>query len=126
MNSEPCPRCLRPADYSRPLRSHCANCTPPEERRQFFRFSIRVNDLEQIKAKHGNVSQYLRELIARDLGTNACPPVPNRRKTNGETDLKELEELNQPKPRRKRNGNGTANHRKVGRIRAAQKKTNQS
>jgi hypothetical protein len=126
MNGEPCPRCIRPADYSPPPRSHCANCTPPEERRQFFRFSIRVQDLEQIKAKHGNVSDYLRELVARDLGTNTCPPVPNRRKTNGETDLKELGEFSKPKSRRKKHANGAANHRKVGRIRAAQKTTNQS
>ena len=64
-----CPRCVRTAYYSPPPRSHCANCTPPEERCQFFRFSIRVNDLERIKAQHGNASQYLRELIARDLAS---------------------------------------------------------
>ena len=67
MNRKGCPRCRRSAYYSPPPRSHCANCTPPEELRQFFRFGIRVRDLERIKAEHGNVSEYLRELIARDL-----------------------------------------------------------
>ena len=65
--SKHCRRCVRTPYYSPPPRSHCPVCTPPEELRQFFRFGIRVRDLERIKAEHGNVSEYLRELIARDL-----------------------------------------------------------
>ena len=65
-----CPRCRRSAYYSPPPRSHCANCTPPEELRRFFRFSIRVRDLERIKARHRDVSAYLRELVARDLAAS--------------------------------------------------------
>ena len=62
-----CHYCKRPVYGSPPPAFHCRRCTPPEELRQFFRFSIRVQDLEKIKAQHKNVSDYLRELIARDL-----------------------------------------------------------
>ena len=62
-----CTRCVRTAYYSPPPRSHCSVCTPPEELCRFFRFSIRVRDLEKIKANHKDVSAYLRELVARDL-----------------------------------------------------------
>ena len=65
-NSE-CRNCIRRTYHVPPPAFHCETCTPPEQLRQFFRFSIRVQDLEKIKAQHKNVSDYLRELIARDL-----------------------------------------------------------
>ena len=62
-----CMNCIRRTYHIPPPAFHCRRCTPPEQLRQFFRFSIRVQDLEKIKAQHKNVSDYLRELIARDL-----------------------------------------------------------
>ena len=103
-------------------------CASHGAQSRLFRFRLPAMTLEIIKAKHGNISAYLRELIAQDLGTNACPPLADRRRTDGETDLKTYTELFKPitkKRSKQKHANSSGNNYKVGRIRSAKKKTNQ-
>jgi hypothetical protein len=103
------------------------DCSSQEERFSLFRFRLPSMTLELIKAKHGNVSEYLRELIAQDLGEDAFP-AQRRRKPSGETDLKVLAEIGKPTKKRskKKHANGSRDHYKIGRIHAPKRKTNQN
>jgi hypothetical protein len=119
-----CERCRR--DYQSIETDACEICRPENLCPVSFSFKLPALTLELIKAKHGNVSQYLRELIARDMGEDVFPAQP-RRNPGGETsDLKSLAEIGKPitkKRSKQKHANGSTNHRKVGRILAPKRNT---
>jgi hypothetical protein len=106
----------------------CRYCIPPEARWKIFQLRLPVATVELIKQKHGNVSKYLRELIARDLGEDAFPAAALKRpgrKPARESDLKLYPELCKPIHKRgKLNGNSTGDYFNFGRIRSTKKRAN--
>jgi hypothetical protein len=125
-----CERCRR--EYQNIDPDECEICKPENLSPVAFTFKLPAITLQLIKQNHGNVSKYLRELIARDLGEAAVPlDLLDRRKLRETSDLESYLEADKPKskPKRKggkKNANGSGDHCKVGRILAAKKQTNQS
>jgi hypothetical protein len=126
-----CERCRR--EYQSIDPDECEICKPENLSPVAFTFKLPAITLQLIKQNHGNVSKYLRELIARDLGADAVPlDLLDRRKLRETSDLDSYLEPSRPKSKSKRqnggkkNANGSGDYCKVGRILAAKKKTNQS
>jgi len=86
---EPCSRCGRDLRQINP--DECLICAPAKSLSRSFKVEIPLLTLEIIKAKHKNVSAYLRGLIAKDLGPEVFPPEsinrPGGRKLKVKTDL---------------------------------------
>ena len=68
---ELCSRCGR--DLKVISAEQCQICGPEMTRSRLFQVRLPLYTLEVIKAKHGNVSAYLRGLIAKDLGPESFP-----------------------------------------------------
>lgn len=69
MNS--CERCRR--DFADIDLENCFICGPEQSRPASFKVQIPQLTPEILKAKHGNVSAYLRGLILKNLGPDAMP-----------------------------------------------------
>ena len=69
-------------------REWCRFCAPPEARVRIFQLRLPVVTLELIKAKHGNVSAYVRGLIAKDLGASVFPASAMLRPGGGKLKVK--------------------------------------
>ena len=76
-----CERCRR--DFAAIETDECYICEPEQSRSVAFKVQIPQLTLEIIKAKHGNVSAYLRGLILKNLGANAMPDVSLKRPGGG-------------------------------------------
>lgn len=86
---EYCNRCERDLRFF--SRDWCRICIPENARSKIFQVRLPLHTLNLIKAKHGNVSAYLRGLIAKDLGPEALPEAalkrPGSRRLQVNTDL---------------------------------------
>jgi hypothetical protein len=67
----PCSRCGQDLRFIDP--EGCTICAPEISQLRSFKVQLPSLTLEIIKAKHKNVSAYLRGLIAKDLGPGALP-----------------------------------------------------
>jgi hypothetical protein len=68
---EPCSRCGQDVRLIDP--EGCTICAPEIAQLRSFKVQLPLLTLEIIKAKHKNVSAYIRGLIAKDLGPGALP-----------------------------------------------------
>ena len=66
---------------------NCVICGPEITRSRLFQVRLPLYTLELIKQEHGNVSAYLRRLIARDMGDDVFPPDFLKPKPAGNPDL---------------------------------------
>jgi hypothetical protein len=76
-----CRFCRR--DLSLESREWCRHCVPEQARSNLFKVRLPVQTLNVIKAKHGNVSAYVRGLIAKDLGPDVFPEQALKRPGGG-------------------------------------------
>ena len=76
-----CERCRR--DFAAIETDECYICEPEQSRSVAFKVQIPQLTLEIIKAKHSNVSAYLRGLILKDLGADAMPKSSLKRPGGG-------------------------------------------
>ena len=83
---EPCSRCGRDLRQIDP--EQCEICVPAKSLSRSFQVQLPLLTLEIIKAKHKNVSAYLRGLIAKDLGPDALPEEALRRPGGGKLRVK--------------------------------------
>ena len=81
-----CERCRR--DLAAIDTEDCFICEPEQSRCVSFKVQIPLMTLEIIKAKHKNVSAYLRGLIAKDLGPNVFPAKALKGRGGGKLGVK--------------------------------------
>jgi hypothetical protein len=73
-----CERCRR--DFADIDLENCFICGPEQSQSVSLKVQIPQLTLEIIKAKHGNVSAYLRGLILKNLGADAMPDASLKRR----------------------------------------------
>jgi hypothetical protein len=69
-------------------REWCRFCVPKHAKTNLFKVRLPVQTLDLIKQKHGNVSAYVRGLIAKDLGAHVFPASAMLRPGGGKLKVK--------------------------------------
>lgn len=81
-----CRSCRR--DLRIESRNWCRFCVPRHAKTNLFKVRMPVQTLDLIKEKHGNVSAYVRGLIAKDLGDHVFPASAMLRPGGGKLKVK--------------------------------------